>query len=76
MSKIIAPFGDPIEARPPVPTFEERVEERERRRKEKEARREKRRREALGEGEGDGVRVRVKEVEAASVRGAREAEAA
>jgi small subunit ribosomal protein S17 len=29
VNSIVAPFGDPIEARPPVPTEEERIAERE-----------------------------------------------
>ncbi len=52
VSKIIAPFGDPVEARPPVPSFEERMGERERKRAEKDARREARRREGAVEGRG------------------------
>lgn len=64
VSRIIAPFGDPIEARPPVPSLEERVEERERRRAEKEARRAARRREALGERDDNGVRGGEREAEA------------
>jgi small subunit ribosomal protein S17 len=64
VSRIIAPFGDPIEARPPVPSLEERVEERERRRAEKEARRAARRREALGERDDNGVRGDEREAEA------------
>ncbi|RDL31845.1 uncharacterized protein BP5553_09247 [Venustampulla echinocandica] len=36
---IIAPFGEPIEARPPVPSEEERMAERERKRAAKEERR-------------------------------------
>jgi small subunit ribosomal protein S17 len=73
VSRIIAPFGEPIEARPPVPTFEERIEERERRRAEKEARREARRREAEALREGELVDGRERD---AAVREAREAEVA
>jgi small subunit ribosomal protein S17 len=51
VSKIIAPFGDPIEARPPVPTEEERVAEREARMAEKRERRRRRDVEALSEEE-------------------------
>ena len=39
VNKIIAPFGEPIEARPPIPTVEERIEERLRKKAEKDARR-------------------------------------
>lgn len=39
VSRIIAPFGVPIEERPPVPTAEERIAERERKRAEKDERR-------------------------------------
>jgi small subunit ribosomal protein S17 len=48
VSSIIAPFGTPIEERPPVPTEEERLRERARRKAEKDARKLKR----LAEGEG------------------------
>lgn len=69
MAKIIAPFGEPVEARPPVPSLEERLQERERRRAEKEGRRAARRAQeeaaALNGEEGD-----------AAVREAREAEVA
>jgi len=75
VSKIIAPFGDPIEARPPVPTLEERLEERERKRREKEERRRMRRAREEGEGmkEDNGVRGKEEEV---AVREAREAKVA
>lgn len=39
MRKIIAPFGEPIEGRPAVPTEEERLAERAERRREKDLRR-------------------------------------
>ena len=42
MSSIIAPFGEPIEARPAVPTEEERIAEREARKRVKDERRGKR----------------------------------
>jgi small subunit ribosomal protein S17 len=74
VSKIIAPFGDPIEARPPVPTFEERMEERERRRAEKEARKEARRKEAEAVQDGNGEAVGREEDVA--IKEAREAEVA
>ncbi|TAQ89908.1 hypothetical protein B7494_g1749 [Chlorociboria aeruginascens] len=35
VSEILAPFGDPIDARPPVPTEEERIAEKEERMKDK-----------------------------------------
>lgn len=44
VSSIIAPFGEPIEARPPVPTEEERIQEREARKKVKDERRRAKRR--------------------------------
>lgn len=43
VSSIIAPFGPPIEERPPVPTAEERIAERERKKAEKDERRRERR---------------------------------
>jgi small subunit ribosomal protein S17 len=43
VSRIIAPFGDPIEARPAVPTREEREAERAKKKAEKDARRAERR---------------------------------
>jgi small subunit ribosomal protein S17 len=49
VSRIIAPFGDPIEARPPVPSREEREAERARKKAEKDARRAERRAAASGE---------------------------
>jgi len=42
VNRIIAPYGDPIEARPPVPTEEERLAERAAKRERKEERRKKR----------------------------------
>lgn len=39
MTKILAPFGSPVEERPAVPSEEERIAERARRREEKDARR-------------------------------------
>lgn len=39
MSSIIAPFGEPIEARPPVPTEEERLAEKAARKRIKDERR-------------------------------------
>jgi len=42
VSSIIAPFGDPIEARPSVPTAEERIAEKTRKKAEKETRRKER----------------------------------
>ncbi len=39
VNSILAPFGEPIQARPPVPTLEERIAEREAKRKLKELRR-------------------------------------
>lgn len=56
--KIVAPFGEPIEARPAVPSEEERLEERAAKRAAKEARR------IAGEvveveGEGKGQRVEL-----------------
>jgi small subunit ribosomal protein S17 len=39
VNSILAPFGEPIEARPPVPTVEERIAEREAKKKMKEERR-------------------------------------
>jgi ribosomal protein S17 len=82
VAKIIAPFGEPIEARPPVPSFEERVEERERRRAEKEARRAARRVQDGGEdngargGEGESEAAAREREREAGVREAREAELA
>lgn len=46
VNSILAPFGEPIEARPPVPTVEERIAEKEAKRKLKEG---KRRMKAMGE---------------------------
>ncbi|RFU27894.1 hypothetical protein B7463_g8443, partial [Scytalidium lignicola] len=52
VESIIAPFGEPIEARPPVPTEEERVAEREEKKRRKD---ERRLAQMLGvEGEVDG----------------------
>lgn len=42
VSSIIAPFGEPIEARPAVPTEEERIKEREAKKRVKDERRGKR----------------------------------
>jgi small subunit ribosomal protein S17 len=39
VSAIIAPFGEPIEERPPVPTEEERIKEREEKKRIKDERR-------------------------------------
>ncbi|PSS09242.1 hypothetical protein M430DRAFT_77556, partial [Amorphotheca resinae ATCC 22711] len=49
VSSIIAPFGEPIEARPPVPTEEERVAEREARRLAKAERKRRRKSEEKSE---------------------------
>lgn len=51
VKSIIAPFGEPIEARPPVPTEEERVAEREAKRKSKVERRARRDSEVKSEDE-------------------------
>ena len=56
MSSIIAPFGEPIEARPPVPTEEERLAEREAKRKVKDERRRERRASVV-----DGIKVKSAE---------------
>ena len=42
MNSIIAPFGEPIEARPAVPTEEERIKERDAKKRVKDERRGKR----------------------------------
>ena len=59
MNSILAPFGEPIEARPPVPTLEERLQERDAKRKLKEERRKEKRRAESGlvvnDGNGEGV---------------------
>ena len=51
VSQIIAPFGDPIEARPPVPTEGERIREREEKKRIKDEMRAEKRRIALSEEE-------------------------
>jgi small subunit ribosomal protein S17 len=48
VNSILAPFGEPIEARPPVPTLEERLQEREAKRRLKEQRRREERRAESG----------------------------
>jgi len=56
VSAIVAPFGEPIEARPPVPTLAERLEEKAERRRIKQERRRLRDggvEEGIQEGEGD-----------------------
>ena len=77
MNSILAPFGEPIEARPPVPTLGERLQEREAKRKLKEERREaKRRAESgfvvndgeLGEGLSDVKREELQAAGAAQTR--------
>jgi small subunit ribosomal protein S17 len=60
VNSILAPFGEPIEARPPVPTPEERIAEREAKRKLKELRR---RAERRGEKAGAGVEKSIAESE-------------
>jgi len=60
VNSILAPFGEPIEARPPVPTPEERIAEREAKRKLKELRR---RAERRGEKAGAGVEKSMAESE-------------
>jgi small subunit ribosomal protein S17 len=69
VSSIIAPFGEPIEARPPVPTEEERVAEREARRLAKAERKRRRKSEEKSEGEASGVEGKEvkKDVEALNV---------
>lgn len=52
VTSIIAPFGTPVEERPPVPTEEERLEERRRKYEAKKVRREER---ALADGTGERV---------------------
>ncbi|KAL2072440.1 hypothetical protein VTL71DRAFT_11783 [Oculimacula yallundae] len=54
VNSIVAPFGDPIEARPAVPTLEERLEIRDRKRVRKEAKRNAERGEVV-EGEVEGI---------------------
>ncbi|CZS98368.1 related to ribosomal protein [Rhynchosporium agropyri] len=61
VNSIVAPFGDPIEARPRVPTLEERLEKRDAKRLRKEAKR------GLWKGnagEGEQVEGQGREVEA------------
>ena len=60
VNSILAPFGEPIEARPPVPTPEERIAEREAKRKLKELRR---RAERRGEKAAAGVEKSMAESE-------------
>jgi small subunit ribosomal protein S17 len=48
VNSILAPFGEPIDARPPVPTLEERLQEREAKRRLKEQRRREKRRAESG----------------------------
>ncbi|KAH8819686.1 hypothetical protein F5884DRAFT_22471 [Xylogone sp. PMI_703] len=61
VESIIAPFGEPIEARPPVPTYEERMAERIEKKRIKDERRLAKSLEGLSvdtkeeEGEGEGV---------------------
>lgn len=67
MSSIIAPFGEPIEARPPVPTEEERLAEREAKRKVKDERRRERRASVV-----DGIEVKSADEVLGGVQSVRE----
>jgi small subunit ribosomal protein S17 len=55
VNSIIAPFGEPIEARPPIPSAEERLEEKAVKKRAKEERKEARRRELKTKEEGEGM---------------------
>jgi small subunit ribosomal protein S17 len=68
VSSIIAPFGEPIEARPPVPTEEERIAEREAKKRIKDERRGKTKVNRME----DGVEVKTEGEVLESVQKARE----
>ena len=80
VNSILAPFGEPIESRPPVPTLEERLGMREEKRRAKEERRKAKRREEVAGVESERVKGgESKEggeavVQAARVQGVKEAE--
>lgn len=64
MNSIVAPFGLPIEERPPVPTLQERLEMREVKRKGKEERRTLRKGGGrIEESEGGGLSEGVDEIQ-------------
>ena len=54
---IVAPFGEPIESRPAVPSEEERLKERAVKRAEKLKRRKEARRMEMVDGKGEGERI-------------------
>lgn len=82
VNSILAPFGDPIESRPPVPTLEERLGMREEKRRAREERRKAKRREEVagveservkgeeGKEGGENVVQEVKEAEEIQMRSA------